>query len=377
MADTGDSLGREGSPDLLALAQSPGSLDSHSTQLLGIARPCNLVSWTFQAPDSQSAPLQEASPVTELPARPDRVHAAAAHPRVPAAGQQQLVSASFAAGAAWLLLVYPASWHLLQRSGESTAAFTPHAARTAPADALSLSRPLQWQAGLLHQQPGSPAPQVVAWDTAAGVHAGTAPGTASVPLPSAAQPWRLLQLDQDVLAAVPGSTQLGPHTGDTSSALLLRLLPAQPDGSASVGLQLLEGQHQPEQIIQPGTEDLRPADASALCTAALVAGDEPQASLVRVRPDSPAQVSVPAWHSLSSCRRGRAPAMHAPQIAARRRSCTCIVQTCWRCALIILAQGRVWHSRVRCAGNDERAAGGLPPGTGYVPQQPVSCLVTR
>ena len=294
----------------MALAPSSASAEAGRAELLGIARPCNLLSWAFQPPDSETAPLQQSEPVTEpsmQPASTSSLPAAAAASPVGEQAGEQLLSASFSPGAAWLLLVYPAAWHLLQRSTAWPAAFTPTAACSAPAADLSQSLStgqLQWAGALLHTLGEPAAPGVIAWDSAACVHTGSQPGTAAVQLAPAGGSWHLEQLTPSLLAAVPCQVRLGgqqQQLGSAHSAVLLSVA----DGG-SLQLTALQQPAEPPDAAQ--AEGTSAPDQGGTCTMALAAGNGAQASYVQVRscllasclscspPDSPAAELHPRDH---------------------------------------------------------------------------------
>ena len=294
----GEVLGREGSPDLLAVAACTSATPERMT-VLGIARPCNLVSWAFQPPGASTGPLEPAAP---RPGMQQIAHGSPGAVRMPpdagaaaVAGtgeqqQQQLLSASFAPNAAWLLLAYPASWHLLRRSDAAAAAYVPVAACGAPTaqPVASPGRALLWQGVLLLERAGAAPPRVAAWDAASCVHLSGPLEQASVQLPAAAQPWHLAQLAGDLLAAVPGTCQLGAQgpgpAGHPAGGLLISL--------AATGA-LLHGDHagslrplarQP----QDTAEEQQLAPPNRARTAALAVGRGAPASFVQVRLSCPA-----------------------------------------------------------------------------------------
>ena len=165
---------------MIALCQVPASQPGQA-ELVGVARPCNLLSWSFQIPQPASPQTTAAAPARAPTA--DSANAQSAWPGPTSDHAGKLLSASFSAGAQQLLLAFADSWHVLQRSAEGGLAYTAStrggACFSAPAGGLAelpssrgdsrqegyAAAGPAWQGGLLHPLPGSGQLLVVMWDT--------------------------------------------------------------------------------------------------------------------------------------------------------------------------------------------------------------------
>ena len=165
---------------MIALCQVPASQPGQA-ELVGVARPCNLLSWSFQIPQPASPQTPAAAPARAPTV--DSANAQSAWPGPTSDHAGKLLSASFSAGAQQLLLAFADSWHVLQRSAEGGLAYTAStrggACFSAPAGGLAeipssrgdsrqegyAAAGLAWQGGLLHPLPGSRQLLVVMWDT--------------------------------------------------------------------------------------------------------------------------------------------------------------------------------------------------------------------
>ena len=250
-------------------------------ELLGIARPCNLLSWTISVPHATALPSADSShTVAEHQIFQDCSQSEyddeTAQPVPVSCEQGRLLTASFTAGAQQLLLCFPDSWHLLQRSKDGGLAYeaytaggpcisVPQAPLSAqPADissthqhhlaaavvavAAAASAPVQpaWQGGLLHAPAHSQQPVVVLWDTAGSLSSFPLDQPPARPCMRMSSAWEstacsLVSLSDGSLVAVARQLAVGQSqaAGGSQEAPAAVLIDMGKDSIADDGLQCL------------------------------------------------------------------------------------------------------------------------------------------
>ena len=294
-------------PEVIALCQV-ASGQTGQAALLGVARPCNLLSWTLAVPQDTPLPAPVSAAAEELPLVPDSSYRAYQDEPAPALSSSckegRMLTASFSAQAQHLLLCFPDTWHLLQRTADGDLAYEAHAAGglcvpapeppPAPSSSTHLPRAAAaaaaeqppWQGGLLHAVPHSEQLLVVMWDAGSSLHSfelqqAQPEAVAQVQICAAweSEPCSIASLSNGSIVAVAGQlavggqsrTVSGPHEGPAAVRIDLSK-PHRPEESAGP-LSSTRSQSEP----QKGGESLAKAAAQPAasstpgqCSASLV-----------------------------------------------------------------------------------------------------------
>ena len=237
-------------PEVIALCQVASGQTGQAV-LLGVARPCNLLSWALAVPQDTALPAPVSAAAEELPLVPDSSYRAYQDEPAPALSSSckegRMLTASFSAEAQHLLLCFPDSWHLLQRTADGDLAFEAYAAGgpcvpaperppspsssthlyPAAAAAAAAGYPA-WQGGLLHAVPHPEQLLVVMWDAGSSLHSfelqhGQPGAVAHIQICAAweTDPCSIASLSSGSIVAVAGQlavggqlrTVSGPHEG--------------------------------------------------------------------------------------------------------------------------------------------------------------------